>query len=69
MGLYAVIKDGEVINKIMWDGKSEYNPGEGCELLLTDLPIDIKDKYEDGKFERYNEKEDIWKEVTIEQKK
>lgn len=39
MPKYNIIKDGEVINTILWDGISDYNPGEGCTLELWTPPV------------------------------
>jgi len=33
---YAVVKDGEVVNVILWDGSAEYDPGEGLTLVQSD---------------------------------
>ncbi len=33
MGRYAVIEDGVVVNIIVWDGESEYDPGDGVTLV------------------------------------
>ncbi len=37
---YNVIKDGEVLNVVLWDGVSDYNPGEGCTLELYVEPTE-----------------------------
>ena len=39
MPKYNVIKDGEVINMVLWDDVSDYNPGEGCTLELWTPPV------------------------------
>ena len=66
MAVYVVIKNGEVVNKIIWDGVTPYQPDEGCELVQTDLPIDFKDKYdaEIKKFSRLDKDTQEYKEVT-----
>jgi hypothetical protein len=33
MAIYLVIEDGEVVNRIEWDGVTPYEPGEGQELV------------------------------------
>lgn len=30
---HAVILDGVVINVILWDGTTEFHPGDGCDLV------------------------------------
>ena len=35
---YAVVADGKVVNVIVWDGVSSYDPGEG--LTLVPLPFE-----------------------------
>ena len=30
---YAVVADGKVVNVVVWDGVSAYDPGEGLELV------------------------------------
>ena len=51
--VYAVIKDGVVINRIEWDGATEYNPenshGEGAYLVQSDT-ADIGDLYDGENF-------------------
>lgn len=32
---YAIIKNGQVINVIVWDGKAEFFLDEGCSLVLA----------------------------------
>lgn len=44
---YAIVKDGVVINVALWDGKSEWDPGEGCHPVQSDT-ANIGDTY-DGK--------------------
>lgn len=36
MSIYAVVKNGSVVNVIEWDGATDYNPGKGFELILAD---------------------------------
>ena len=33
---YAVLDQNVVVNMVMWDGVSPYNPGEGLRLVLID---------------------------------
>ena len=36
---YAVIENDEVVNIILWDGKTAYDPGRGRTLVpMSDLP-------------------------------
>lgn len=52
MNRYALVKDGFVVNTIIWDGESEWSPGEG----VTAIPLDdsdavsIGDSYDGSKF-------------------
>lgn len=43
MSRYAVVCDGEVTNVCMWDGKSAWDPGEGCTVhkLPDDSPAGV----------------------------
>lgn len=52
MGSYALIKNGIVINKIVWDGENDLNFGEGVTSveLPSDQLVDIGYSYQDGKF-------------------
>lgn len=36
MGRYAVIKDGIVNNIVIWDGKSEWNPGPDHQVVCVE---------------------------------
>ena len=67
---YAVIADGKVVSVVVWDGVSEYDPGDG--LTLVPLPFEEDEDgtrryrggigwtYRDGQFvdERPVEEED-----------
>jgi hypothetical protein len=33
---YAVIQGGVVVNVILWDGETPYDPGEGATLVQSD---------------------------------
>jgi len=33
---YAIIKDGVVVNVILWDGQAEWQPPEGATLVNVD---------------------------------
>jgi len=47
----AAIKDGIVVNVVVWDGVTEYNPGKGIELVCIDeTNVGIGWSYADGKF-------------------
>lgn len=35
MDTYAIVKDGNVINIVIWDGKSEWSVPEGCTAVAT----------------------------------
>lgn len=48
---YAAIKDGIVINVIVWDASSEYDPGEGVGLVCIDgIEAGIGWSYANGVF-------------------
>lgn len=47
---YAVIRDGTVVNVILWDGKTEYDPGTGVELLPLPAGVGIGWTYVKGEF-------------------
>ena len=48
---YAAIKDCIVVNVVVWDGVTEYNPGESIELVCIDgIYAGIGWSYADGKF-------------------
>ena len=36
MSIYAVVQNGLVVNVIEWDGITDYDPGEGLELVLAE---------------------------------
>lgn len=46
---YAVIKDGTVINMVVWDGVKEWQPAEGVAVPAPDY-VGIGWRYEDEKF-------------------
>lgn len=46
---YAIVKDGTVINTIVWDGESDWQPSEG-EAILCPEDVSIGWKYEKGRF-------------------
>ncbi|CAK7025443.1 hypothetical protein [Saezia sanguinis] len=51
MKTYAVVKDGVVVNLVVWDGKSQWRPDEGKAIALgAEDIVDIGYVYEDGKF-------------------
>ncbi|OQP33983.1 tail fiber assembly protein [Pantoea latae] len=52
MSKYALVKDGQVINTILWDGEAEADFGDGVVAVefADDEPIQIGYLYEDGKF-------------------
>jgi len=33
---YAVVRDGQIENVILWDGVTEFDPGVGVDLVLED---------------------------------
>lgn len=35
MKFYAVVKDGIVVNLVIWDSISDYSPGDQCSLVLV----------------------------------
>jgi hypothetical protein len=45
---YALVRDGKVVNVVVWDGESDYQP-DG-ELVLLDGPGGIGWDYQDGTF-------------------
>ena len=45
---YAVVKDGQVINVILWDGETEYTPDEDCEIVLAPIEVAIGWSYSAG---------------------
>lgn len=49
---YAVIKDGLILNVIIWDGVAELGYPEDIELVKVpdDVPIYIGGEYKDGQF-------------------
>jgi hypothetical protein len=48
---YAVISQSIVINFILWDGVSPYNPGDGMTLVpLNGRPCDIGWTYDGTQF-------------------
>ena len=48
--IYAVVKDGVVINRIIWDGVTQYTyPEDGCSLVQSDT-ADIGDLYDGENF-------------------
>lgn len=38
---FAVVRDGQVVNVTMWDGKSDWTPDDGCTVhkLPDDSPV------------------------------
>lgn len=46
---YAVVKDGVVINMVVWDGVTEWQPSEGFAVPAPDY-VGIGWKYEEEKF-------------------
>jgi hypothetical protein len=40
---YAIVRDGLVTNVTLWDGQTDWDPGEGCTLypLPDDSPVSI----------------------------
>ena len=46
---YAVVKDGVVINMVVWDGVTEWQPAEGFAVPAHDY-VGIGWRYEDEKF-------------------
>jgi len=49
MNKYAHIEDGVVTNVSLWDGVSEFDPGEGVTLVLANDDVIIGGTY-DGEF-------------------
>ena len=37
--IYALVRDGVVVNTVEWDGKSKWTPPEGFELVRADCSI------------------------------
>jgi len=53
MKTYAVVKDGVVVNLVVWDGKSQWRPDEGKAVALKEGDVvDIGDAYVGGEFVR-----------------
>lgn len=52
MNRYALVENGIVINTIVWDGESEWSPGDGViTILLNDSDaVSIGDSYDGSKF-------------------
>lgn len=43
---YAIVDDSNIVqNVILWDGESEYDPGDGLTLILLsdDAPVSVSD--------------------------
>ncbi|WP_294056076.1 hypothetical protein [Sphingomonas sp.] len=40
MAVYRVVQDGDVVNRIEWDGVTPYDPGEGLVLEVEDASVD-----------------------------
>lgn len=38
--IYALVRDGEIINMISWDGVTPYTPPSGCTLVKAELKPD-----------------------------
>ena len=49
--IYSVIKDGIVINTIIWDGKAEWNKKD-IDKVIKRSNTTIGDKYKNNKFYR-----------------
>jgi len=49
MNKYAHVENGFVINISLWDGVSEYNPGDGVAMVLADENTKVGGTY-DGTF-------------------
>ncbi|WP_188475032.1 hypothetical protein [Hafnia psychrotolerans] len=49
---YAVIDSGMVVNIVLWDAESSWDPGEGLDVVLINEGVDanIGDSYIDGVF-------------------
>jgi hypothetical protein len=39
MNRYAIVKDNEVMNVVIWDGETEYTPGGELVALADDEPV------------------------------
>jgi hypothetical protein len=50
MHKYAMVKDGEVINMIVWDGATELNIPYATLVLVDGHVVNIGDTYADGVF-------------------
>lgn len=52
MNRYALVENGLVINTIIWDGKSEWSPGDGVTVIQLDDSdaVSIGDSYDGSKF-------------------
>ncbi|WP_435607733.1 DUF4376 domain-containing protein [Pseudomonas knackmussii] len=46
---YVLIKDGAVTGAVLWDGESDWAPGEGLEAIQSDV-ADVGWTYANGKF-------------------
>ena len=55
--IYSVIKDGVVINTIVWDGKAEWS-NKKADKVVKHSRASIGDKYKNNKFYRDIEDED-----------
>jgi len=48
---YAIVKDGKIVNTVVWDGESEYSPdGELIKITGLDPEPGIDWDYVDGEF-------------------
>lgn len=49
--MYAIVKNGVVINIVAWDGASEWKIENGQAIKVPDdQAVSIDDKYKNGKF-------------------
>lgn len=64
MARYAIIKNDEILNVVLWDGVSSFNHGyEGAELVEVPSFVGNYDKKIDGKWHRKQKDEngdDVW---------
>jgi hypothetical protein len=60
MANYCVVNDSTtfVVNRIVWDGVTPYNPGAGVTLVASEIG-QIGDKYESSKFYYYDDWTDV----------
>lgn len=41
VSIYAVIDAGSVVNMVLWDGQTQFDPGEGLSLIKVPAGTDV----------------------------